>query len=146
MNRFPLGTSPCGTPWWVRSIVIETQTLFMAYENITQVKTKKNKMTPLQKVNMKLMKTSINSFNRRNPNHQTIPIPDSKNNRDTLQTNQYQKSYGRHHYYTNNKSKTIKKDTQMETIWKTKHKNIPLPNPKLLKRSYKIPRRSIVFP
>ena len=34
----------------------------------------------------------------------------------------------------------------METIWKTKHKNIPSPNSKLLKRSYKIPKPHIVFP
>ena len=27
---FPLGTSPFGTPWWVGSIVNETQTFFMA--------------------------------------------------------------------------------------------------------------------
>ena len=39
---FPLGTSPCGTPWWVGSMVYETQT-FMAYENTTQAKTKKMK-------------------------------------------------------------------------------------------------------
>ena len=32
-----------GTPWWVGSIVNETQTFFMAYENITQAKTKKMK-------------------------------------------------------------------------------------------------------
>ena len=40
---FPLGTSPCGTPWWVGSIVNETRTFFMAYENITQAKTKNMK-------------------------------------------------------------------------------------------------------
>ena len=40
---FLVGTSPCGTPWWVGSIVNETQTFFMAYENITQAKTKKMK-------------------------------------------------------------------------------------------------------
>ena len=56
-----------------------------------------------------------------------------------MQTNQYQKSSEQHHYYTNNKSKTIRKDTKIETIWKTKHKNIPSPNPKLLERSYKSP-------
>ena len=33
----------------------------------------------------------------------------------------------------------------METIWKTKHKNIPSLNPKLLERSFKIPRPHIVF-
>ena len=39
----PLGTSPCGSPWWMGSIVKETQTFFMAYENITQAKTKRMK-------------------------------------------------------------------------------------------------------
>ena len=34
----------------------------------------------------------------------------------------------------------------METIWKTKHKNIPSPNPKPLERGYKNPRPRIVFP
>ena len=37
---FPLGTFPCGTPWWVGSIVNETQ---IFYENISQAKTKKMK-------------------------------------------------------------------------------------------------------
>ena len=40
---FFLGTSPCGTPCWVGSIVNETQTFFMAYENITQAKNPKMK-------------------------------------------------------------------------------------------------------
>ena len=40
---FPLGISPCGTPWWVGSIVNETQTFFMDYEKTTQAKTKKMK-------------------------------------------------------------------------------------------------------
>ena len=42
--------------------------------------------------------------------------------------------------------KQSEKNTKMETIWKTKHKNIPSPNPTLLERSYKIPRPCIVFP
>ena len=45
---FPLGTSLCGTLWWVGSIVNETQTFFMAYENITQAKTKKIKRPLLE--------------------------------------------------------------------------------------------------
>ena len=32
----------------------------------------------------------------------------------------------------------------MKTIWKTKQK-IPLPNPKLLEKNYKIPRPRIMF-
>ena len=43
---FPLGISPCGTLWWVGSIINETQTFFMAYENITQAKTQKMKRPP----------------------------------------------------------------------------------------------------
>ena len=41
--------------------------------------------------------------------------------------------------------KQSEKNSKMETIWKTKH-NIPSHNPKLLERSYKIPRPCIVFP
>ena len=37
---FFIGTSPCGAPWWVGKIATETQTFFMALENITQAKTK----------------------------------------------------------------------------------------------------------
>ena len=34
----------------------------------------------------------------------------------------------------------------MEIIWKTKHKKVPSPNPKLLERCNKIPRPHIMFP
>ena len=59
---FSLGISPYRAPWWVGSIVNETQTFFMAYENINQAKNKDPFQNPLQKVNTKLMKTSINSL------------------------------------------------------------------------------------
>ena len=48
--------------------------------------------------------------------------------------------------FANNKSKTIRKNTKLETIWKTKNKNISSPNPKLLERSNKIPRPCIMLP
>ena len=109
----------------------------MAYENITQVKTKKIKRPLSESFSEREHETNENfyQFIVLESIEETLitklsPIPDSKNNRNTLSTNQYQKSY-EHHYYTNNKSeKIIGKNT----------KNIPSPNPKLLERSYKIPR------
>ena len=147
---FPLGTSPCGTLWWVGSIVNETQTFFMAYENITQAKTKKMKRpltesesenemdenfyqfivlesieeTPITKLSPFLIQKTIETHCK------PINIKKAMNNTIIIQT-------------TNQKQT---KNTKMETIWKTKHKNIPSSNPKLLKRSYKIPRPHIVFP
>ena len=40
---FPQAHPPCGTPWWMGSIVNKTQTFLMAYENTTQAKNKKMK-------------------------------------------------------------------------------------------------------
>ena len=79
---FPLTISPCAAPWWGGTMVNETQTFFMVHENISQAKTKKIK-TPLRILFRKwtrnwwkLLSIDCTWINRRNPNHQAIPIPD----------------------------------------------------------------------
>ena len=140
---------PRHIPMWDPMVVGEHSqwNFFYGLRKYNPSKNKKNKKTPLRipfrkwtQNQWKLLSIHSTWINRRNPSHQIIPIPDSKNNRNTLQNKEYHKSYELYHYYTNNKSKTIRKNSKMETIWKTKHKNIPSPNPKLLERSYKISR------
>ena len=148
---FPLGTSPCGTLWWVGSIVNETQTFFMDYEKTIQAKTKKMKRPLTESESENEMDENFYQFIvlesiEETPITKLSPFLIQKTIETHCKPINIKKSYEQHHYYTNNKSKTIRKNSKMETIWKMKHKNIPSPNPKLLERSYKIPRPCIVFP
>ena len=65
---FSLGTSPCGTLWWVGNLVNETQTFFKAYENITQAKPQKIKWPPLK---------SSESEHKTNENFYQFIVPES---------------------------------------------------------------------
>ena len=108
-------------------------------------KNQKNKkiQNPLQKVNMKLMKNSINSLYfesiEETPITKLSPFLIQKTIETHCKPINIKKSYEQHHYYTNNKSKTIRKDTKMEIIWKTKHKTYPHPTLNFSKGVIKFP-------
>ena len=147
---FPLGTSPCGTPWWVGCIVNETQTFFMAYENTTQAKTKR----------MKRPLTESESENEMDENFYQFIVLGSIEETPITKLSPFliQKSIETHCKPINIKKAmniiiiqaTDQKQSEKILKWKQfgklNKKNIPLPNPKLLERSYKIPRLRIVFP
>ena len=84
---FPLGTSPCGTPWWVGSIVNEAQTFFMAYEKTTQAKTKKMKrpLTELEnEMNENFYQFIVLELIEETPITKLSPFLIQKNNRNAL--------------------------------------------------------------
>ena len=122
----------------------------MAYENIIQAKTKK--------IKRHLSESSSESEHETNENfYQFIVLESIEETLIKLSPFLIQKTIETHCKPINIK-KTINniiiqtinqkqsEDTKMEKVWKTKHKNIPSPNPKPLKRSYKIPRPYIMFP